>query len=44
MVNLNILLPDDLHQQLKLKAIRENKTLKELVVELLEKAVKNEKT
>lgn len=44
MVNLNILLPDGLHQQLKLKAIKESKTLKELVVELLEEAVKNEKT
>ena len=44
MVNLNILLPDGLHQKLKLKAVKENKTLKELVVELLEDAVKNEKT
>ena len=43
MVNLNMLIPDEVHQKLKLKAIKESKTLKELVVEVLEEAVKNEK-
>ncbi len=44
MVNLNILIPDEIHHKLKLKAVKENKTLKELIIEVLEQAVKNEKT
>lgn len=44
MVNLNITIPEELHRQLKLKAVKENTTLKELVVRLLEKGVKDEKT
>ncbi len=43
MVNLNIPIPDGVHKQLKLKAVKEDKTLKEVVIELLKKAVKNEK-
>ena len=34
MVNLNMLLPDEIHQKLKLKAIKENKTLKQAAIEL----------
>jgi predicted HicB family RNase H-like nuclease len=33
----NIQLPDDLHKQLKLKALREDTTLKDLVIETLRK-------
>jgi len=33
-------LPDELHQALKMRALRERKTLKKLVIELLEKGVK----
>jgi len=35
MVNLNILLPDDVHKSLKLQAIKEDKTLKDLIISRL---------
>ncbi|MGV8162161.1 MAG: toxin-antitoxin system HicB family antitoxin [Candidatus Nanoarchaeia archaeon] len=35
--NINIELPEKLHKELKVKAIETNKTLKELVIELLSK-------
>ena len=42
MVNLNIALPDELHKNLKLRALQENTTLKDLIVKLLEDWVKHE--
>jgi hypothetical protein len=35
--NINIELPDKLHKDLKLKALENDKTLKELVIEILSK-------
>lgn len=37
MVNINIEIPNDLHKQLKIASILEEKTLKELVTETLHK-------
>ena len=39
---LRIHIPDEIHQDLKIKAIKENKSLKQLVNEILEKAVRKE--
>jgi len=36
-------IPEELHHQLKLKAVYENKTLKALIIEIVEKEVKNAK-
>lgn len=33
--NLNIEIPDDLHRDLKLDAIQNDKTLKDLIIEIL---------
>jgi len=33
-------IPDELHQALKMRALKERKTLKQLVIELLKKEVK----
>ncbi|HLD05853.1 MAG TPA: hypothetical protein VJG90_09115 [Candidatus Nanoarchaeia archaeon] len=41
MVNINIPIPDALHQQLKLKAVIQGKTLKKHFLEILEEAIKN---
>ena len=41
MGDLRIPVPDELHKALKLEALKQNKTLKQLVVELLEEGVKN---
>jgi hypothetical protein len=35
--NINIELPENLHKELKLKALENDKTLKDLVIELLDK-------
>lgn len=40
MGELRLVIPDDLHQALKLKALKENTTLKALVIELLQEGVK----
>ena len=40
MPNINIIIPDDLHKGLKMEAIEEEITLKELIVKLLEKSAK----
>jgi len=37
---IRFVLPDTLHKALKLRAVKEEKSLKELVIELLEKEVK----
>lgn len=39
MVHVNIELPDDLHKRLKLAAVLEESTIKELVIKLLEQSV-----
>jgi hypothetical protein len=39
MVNLNIDLPDDVHKSLKFQAIKEDKTLKELIITKLATAM-----
>ena len=41
MGDLRIPVPDELHKALKLEALKQNKTLKQLVVEILEEGVKN---
>jgi predicted HicB family RNase H-like nuclease len=43
MANINILIPDELHKQLKIIALKENKSLKELIVEQLEMETKQVK-
>ena len=35
MVNVNIHIPDDLHKKLKLEAVRQDKTLKKVIVDVL---------
>jgi len=35
--NINIEIPDDVHKILKVKAIQEDKTLKDLIIEVLSK-------
>lgn len=35
--NINIEIPEDIHKKLKIKALKEDKTLKELVIEILNK-------
>ena len=42
MGDLRIPVPDELHKALKLEALKQNKTLKQLVVEILEEGVKND--
>jgi len=42
MGDLRIPVPDELHKALKLEALKQNKTLKQLVVEILEEGIKNE--
>ena len=42
MGDLRIPVPDELHKALKLEALKQNKTLKQLVVEILEEAMKDE--
>lgn len=41
-VNINYEIPDDLHRALKVKAAQEGKTLKALIIELLQAAVLDE--
>ena len=41
MGDLRIPVPDALHKALKLEALKQNKTLKQLVGEILEEGVKN---
>lgn len=40
MVNINIEIPDDLHKKAKLAAAIDDKTLKQFVIEELERSVK----
>lgn len=40
---LNVQLPDDLHTQMRLEAIRQGKTLKQFVADAIEAAVKTKK-
>ena len=35
--NINIQLPEDIHKSLKLMAVKQDKTLKELVIQILSK-------
>jgi hypothetical protein len=37
MVNINIQIPDELHKELKLEAVNNNLTIKELIIQILEK-------
>lgn len=41
MGELRVFIPDQLHRALKFKALKEGKTLKKLVTEILEKGVKD---
>jgi hypothetical protein len=43
MVNLNIDLPDEIHKSLKFQAIKEDKTLKELIISKLAIAIDGRK-
>jgi len=43
MSNINIEIPDNIHQQLKLDALSQNKTLKLYIKEILEKHTKVKK-
>ena len=36
MVNINYNIPDEMHMELKMKACKERKTIKELIIESLE--------
>ena len=40
MPNLNIVIPDELHKQIKLKAVMTDKTLKEFILDAIEEEVK----
>jgi predicted HicB family RNase H-like nuclease len=40
MVNINIEIPDELHKKLKLEAVKKDKTLKELIINILEEEIK----
>ena len=40
MVNVNIHIPDELHKKLKLEAVKQDSTLKNLIIEVLEQEVK----
>jgi len=42
MPNINITIPDELHQQLKLSAIAKRMTIKEFVIERLQEQVQTE--
>lgn len=39
MGELRVIIPDELHSALKMRALKEGKTLKELIIELLKKGV-----
>jgi hypothetical protein len=43
MVNINIEIPDDLHKDLKITSVMNNITLKNHVINVLEKKIKKEK-
>jgi len=40
MTNINIIIPDDLHKKIKLQAVKEDRSIKECIVQMLEKALK----
>jgi predicted HicB family RNase H-like nuclease len=40
MVNLNIKIPDELHKEIKLRAVMEDISLKDYVIKLLEENIK----
>jgi predicted HicB family RNase H-like nuclease len=40
MPNINIIIPDEVHKQLRLAAVKKDTTLKELIIKLLEESVK----
>jgi predicted HicB family RNase H-like nuclease len=40
MVNINIQIPDELHKKIKLIAVKEDKTIKEYIIEVLTKEAK----
>lgn len=42
MGEIRFLIPNEIHQALKMRALKEKKTLKALVIELLEKEMKEE--
>jgi hypothetical protein len=38
MANINLPIPEDMHKQLKLQAIKENITLKDYIIQILDEA------
>ncbi|MFH1506104.1 MAG: hypothetical protein ABIE94_03920 [archaeon] len=40
MPNINIIIPDKIHKELKLSAVKKDTTLKELIIKMLENSVK----
>ena len=40
MVNINIIIPDDLHKSLRIKAALEDKPIKDIIISFLEKEVR----
>ncbi len=40
MVNINIRVPDDVHKQVKLAAVKSGKTIKEYIIERLEEELR----
>lgn len=43
MANINISIPDELHKELRIAAAKEEKTIKQLVIETLESYARDEK-
>jgi len=40
MTNINIIIPDDLHKKIKLQAVKEDKSIKEFIIQALENEIK----
>ncbi|MFC2136040.1 hypothetical protein ACFLTH_15605 [Bacteroidota bacterium] len=43
MTNINIEIPDDIHKEIKLKAVLEDSTIKDYIINTLKKTVKSKK-
>ncbi|MFC2136039.1 hypothetical protein ACFLTH_15600 [Bacteroidota bacterium] len=43
MTNINIEIPDDIHKEIKLKAVLEDSTIKDYIINILNKKISEEK-
>ncbi len=44
MVNINIQIPDDLHKKIKLNAVKEDKSIKDYIIDILDKSMRSKRS